>query len=566
MPCCGGVVGMTAVEATARDWRANVWDQFERGNLSRFDACKMIDAPAVDTAGASAVAAEGRQGGAAAPRLVQGSKCPTGHTEAVNPPVHDPAARLIVEHREWSDEYRVRLKMDVSEDQTPPEQSGPRITSMLTERGARALWDSCDYVATEYGGYTTFLTLTLDAEARERIERRTVAPYAKGKAGEWVGLREETDAAPVRASGEWCEVGCAGQWVGGEQAAGLFCRVSWGWESSIQREVSRFLEGAAKMRRRGWVARDENGAVIERVEGDAAPWLACWVAENPLNADGERNPHVHVLMRWSVPRRLFPAWARRLESLWGQGFAHLEKLRRGRAAGYYMAKAAGYLSKAANAGPEGRAQGVEAGKVDEATGELLLDQGPIRGNRYGISQPARAPDWYELGEESREAWHVMGYLIKRAHAAYQRRVQKLRAERDAGKAALKACPPKDAAARRRAHRRVWSPRAKLRRAGVAVGRWQVVCKGRAKLDEWFAWARGKGWRPVEAAPMPHWAAKAKGAAARAAGHYLSRDTARDARRLAASIAKGAGLTHTEFEAYANPVTVFVPAAGGVVCQ
>ncbi|MBV1842593.1 hypothetical protein KSX29_18515, partial [Photobacterium ganghwense] len=61
---------------------------------------------------------------------------------------------------------------------------------------------------------------------------------------------------------------------------------------------------------------------------EAADFHYIWVAECPANDDGEPNPHVHVLLNWAVPQNLFPAWALRLESLWGKGFAHLERIKK----------------------------------------------------------------------------------------------------------------------------------------------------------------------------------------------------------------------------------------------
>jgi hypothetical protein len=106
----------------------------------------------------------------------------------------------------------------------------------------------------------------------------------------------------------------------------------------------------------------------------AEPLAYLWVAESPDTIDKEtgevlgENPHMYLMMKWQVPFKHFAAWASRIEALWGHGFAHLEKIKDPRKAGAYVAKAAGYLSKA-------------QGKTD---------QGNIRGNRQ--SQSARAPE------------------------------------------------------------------------------------------------------------------------------------------------------------------------------
>ena len=86
----------------------------------------------------------------------------------------------------------------------------------------------------------------------------------------------------------------------------------------------------------------------------------------PKNDDGEDNPHIHLLMDWRADRKHFAGWAKRIESIWGNGAFHLERIKDPTAAGAYMAKAAGYMTKAAG---------------DD-------DQGEVRGNRYAISSAA----------------------------------------------------------------------------------------------------------------------------------------------------------------------------------
>ena len=223
-----------------------------------------------------------------------------------------PGRFTIITHRAWSDEYRIRTQVETTTGTLPPEQSGERASDMLSMRGARAIGDSSHYMAVKKGGYTTFLTL--DAGARQRV-----------------------------ASGE----------------------------TTVQKEISRFWDAAQKMYSRGWV----NEMTGNKVEGKNDSLHYCWVVENPKNEDGEDNPHAHILMRWRVPYREFEGWAARLEQLWGQGFAHLEKIKEPEKAGAYMAKAAGYMTKA-----EGR-----------------TDQGTVRGNRYGISKPSRASEWLQVG-------------------------------------------------------------------------------------------------------------------------------------------------------------------------
>lgn len=259
-------------------------------------------------------------------RLVKAAKCPTplfnGVSDAVGHVNSDTGelikrrdfahnTKVIFEHKDWCDEYRIRTQTETPNIIMPPDQSGERKTNMLTLAGAQKLSESCRYVEKKRGGYSTFLTLTLDEEARARV-----------------------------AAGE-----------------------------TVQKQISRFWDAAKLMYKRGW--REELDGKIHYGKPHSDDLDYCWVVENPKNEHGEDNPHAHILMRWRVPYRDFAAWAARIERLWGQGFAHLEKIKEPEKAGAYMAKAAGYMTKSSES----------------------ADQGEVRGNRYGISKSARATGW-----------------------------------------------------------------------------------------------------------------------------------------------------------------------------
>ena len=100
---------------------------------------------------------------------------------------------------------------------------------------------------------------------------------------------------------------------------------------------------------------------------------------------GEQNYHAHVLMRWNVEPVFFHEWAARIESLWGQGFVTIERIKNAKAAASYLLKALGYMVK----GGEG-------------------SQGEIRGNRYNISKHARAESWENCA--THEAQHMYGLI------------------------------------------------------------------------------------------------------------------------------------------------------------
>ncbi|PSU70378.1 rolling circle replication-associated protein [Photobacterium phosphoreum] len=69
----------------------------------------------------------------------------------------------------------------------------------------------------------------------------------------------------------------------------------------------------------------------KQLKAAAVPLDYCWVAEMPANEDGEPNPHVHILLRWLVPKTHFFAWVGRLERIWGNGFAKIERIKHAKA-------------------------------------------------------------------------------------------------------------------------------------------------------------------------------------------------------------------------------------------
>lgn len=351
-------------------------------------------------------------------------------------------AWAVVSRRKWSGQYRIRTQVDQPSG-LPPEQAGLRVSTSLSESGARKLADSCNFMNVQNGGFKTFMTLTMDIAGRRRVEdlkasgdftELDTAKLSKGVvvaigmikpkgeklnglkvADVWIKKRD--DVFNWSADNDYCPV---------EVVAGRYVAAATGEEfddvtfTTIQKELGRFFDGANKMRQRGWKAdrldkfknpveirgkvsqvREKPSKVIS-IEGFLADKKIkykrlgvryAWVVENPLNKEGQRNPHIHILIDWRVGYTKFFAWADRLEKLWGQGMANMEKIEDSKCAGAYLAKAAGYITK--------------------AQGES--DQGPVRGNRYGISKDARATDWACIG---RYPMHVMGHLIKDVHDYY----------------------------------------------------------------------------------------------------------------------------------------------------
>lgn len=235
---------------------------------------------------------------------------------------------LYLMRRDWSKQTKLQVIYRPSPSDAPSANNGDRYTEKLTSRAVKKIFESGAYVAACHGGFTTFLTLTFDEAQRARI-------------------------------------------LGADA------------EMTIGSEVSRFLDGAKKVFKRGfeYTAGSETNGQREieaaqdviKVAGNEGDFHYVWVAECPANDDGEPNPHVHMLLNWQVEPQHFNAWSKRLENIWGHGFGHLERIQYKEAASGYLIKAVGYAAKGNNA-----------------------NQGIIRGNRYNIARCSRAPDWEVL--------------------------------------------------------------------------------------------------------------------------------------------------------------------------
>lgn len=318
-----------------------------------------------------------------------------------------PACYTQIQKRDWSGEYRIRTRVETSL-VLPPLNDGARTSKTLTDRGARKIVDSCYYMAKCHGGYRTFVTGTFNEAVRQEITNGT---------------------------------------------------------TTIQKEVSRTMDGLQKMFQRGWIR--PNGERVEKESGDLA---YCWVVEIPKNKKGEDNPHVHIMMNWKVPYRLFEDWKERIEDIWGNGYFHLEPIKEPLSAGAYMAKAAGYMTKSAK----------------------QEDQGTVKGNRYGISKFARAPEWYTITEKEHG---VMGALINEMYELCRLAYQPYYCERNLQQAKLDACPKSNKIARAKIAAKLASAKKKIAELPVVCSKYQIILRCKEALDKFLGWAIGSGWNP-----------------------------------------------------------------------
>ncbi len=370
-----------------------------------------------------------------------------GKSKVVEPVVSPSSIKLM--KREWSGGVKIQHYTQTPSSSAPDAQEGDRFTESLTKRAVSKIFESGAYVATCCGGFTTFLTLTFTAEQRYKIFGGMVdgdaAPYctlpelplpASKTRGPRSMLRGRpqlkcTDGAntPIHIkrniaksidhiAGPYCYIDMCAEDpavtvdilddgsvkvmnengdIGGPYPP-TFSKPEKEFtltktaETTIGKEVSRFLDSAKKMYHRGWKAShtveidSESGTEYCKLEEksiggyckpsefgptqEPADFHYIWVAECPSNKNGEPNPHVHILLNWSVPKPLFSAWSKRIEKIWGNGFANLQRIKQPKAASSYLIKAVGYAAKGENA-----------------------DQGLVKGNRYNIAQCSRAPAW-----------------------------------------------------------------------------------------------------------------------------------------------------------------------------
>jgi hypothetical protein len=244
----------------------------------------------------------------------------------------------------------------------PPIQYGDRWTNALTTRAKRQIENAALYMHKMGRGFRTFMTVTLTPEWRAQIEKWDQSTKISDERDSIGGLITQflntmqqrhrnglTFQEHYRRAGK--KISGGHYQANGENFKGKV--EAWGKSSE-------------------WTPIKKRKAFT--IPAHRRPFQFIWVIENPLNAEGERNPHIHMLINWRVDLDQFHAWARWIEQTWGKGFAKLERIKKPSAAAHYMAKAANYISK----GSDGQ-------------------QGPVRGNRYNIARDARPPEGKNLG-------------------------------------------------------------------------------------------------------------------------------------------------------------------------
>jgi len=418
--------------------------------------------------------------------------------------IPDDRTRATIAYRPWSDEWRLRISPEVPTHSPPPLHFGPRYTTALNSKALSKIMDSGAYVEKKLGGFQVFGTITLNKEAREKLKKRL--PVYKLITHDHSGYRRTHSKNPRIGYDHVCRAG--DEFGKYPPENGLFCPVRYDkvpkeelefvgprvskkyvFETSLQKEVSRFFNSIKKMRLRGWVPKYQRfRRRVQRKNGDYTPidwnedakkvgnndrketdFAYLWVAECPKNEKGEDNPHVHFLMNWSVDFGWFPCWAKRIESIWGNGSVHLEKIRKSESSTAYLSKAIGYLSKSGS----------------------MSDQGRIRGNRYAISASARAPGWESVGQYSAAC---LGEIMMLARLKHQEKYSKLFATKNEIQHQVADIPEKEKKVRYQKKKVIHAISGRIQTIKSVIGRYNAIFKGEKAFDGFIKWATRLGWK------------------------------------------------------------------------
>jgi hypothetical protein len=190
-----------------------------------------------------------------------------------------------------------------------------------------------------------------------------------------------------------------------------------------------------------------------------------------------------MLIGWRVAFKDFQSWSARIEKLWGHGWFHLEKIKDSTCAGAYMAKAAGYMSKA----------------------EGNDTQGTVTGNRYGISACARAPAWQTYAVKQ---LHCMSQLIVDVYDHLTVTHGDKYKERKKLNESLSKIPKDKRALRNRIGKKLFAVRQEINEIPVRCNKYQLLLKSKGAFFRFMSWAiseddNGSDWLPAKEAGLAY---------------------------------------------------------------
>lgn len=156
----------------------------------------------------------------------------------------DKTAKVHFQSRNWSSDYRIVCTQNTRASDAPDANTGDRVTQTVTSRARGKIVDSGLYMQAVKGGFNSFLTVTLDADARKKLNEKHLKKDRGGNAGEiikpWFNASGEKLVFPMAENNEII-------------ASGRFTHLKYDF-STIGEQLSPFFDALGKMHKRGFVA------------------------------------------------------------------------------------------------------------------------------------------------------------------------------------------------------------------------------------------------------------------------------------------------------------------------
>ncbi|MGS0496824.1 hypothetical protein ACU8V4_06295 [Pseudoalteromonas mariniglutinosa] len=171
----------------------------------------------------------------------------------------DKSAKVHFQSRNWSSDYRVVCTQNTRASDAPDANTGDRVTQTVSSRARGKIVDSGLYMQAVKGGFNSFLTVTLDAKARKKLDEKHLKKDRGGKAGEiikpWFNVNGEKLVFPLAENNEII-------------ASGRFTLLKYDF-STIGEQLSPFFDALGKMHKRGFVA---TGQIAKTPAGKKYSW------------------------------------------------------------------------------------------------------------------------------------------------------------------------------------------------------------------------------------------------------------------------------------------------------
>jgi len=171
----------------------------------------------------------------------------------------DETARAHFQSRNWCDGFRIVCTQNTRASDAPDANTGDRITQSVSSRARGKIIDSGLYMQAVKGGFNAFLTVTLDAAARKKLDEKHLKKDRGGKAGDII--KPWYDASGEKLVFEMADNNPI-------VASGRFSLLKYDF-ATIGEQLSPFFDALGKMHKRGFVA---TGQVAKTPAGKKYSW------------------------------------------------------------------------------------------------------------------------------------------------------------------------------------------------------------------------------------------------------------------------------------------------------